>query len=444
MNDALKTDLYQLTMTAAAYEADINTTSTFEMFTRKLDAGRGYYLAAGLELVLDYLEGLKFTTAQVDWLRRQHGFAHISNDFFDFLSEFRFKGEVWALPEGTPFFPGEPIIRITGTTLEAQLVETYLLSVLNQQTLIATKADRIVRAACGKHVSDFGTRRAHGPEAGILVARAAFVGGCASTSNCEAGLRYGIPVKGTFAHSWVMGFDDELAAFKTYQKAFPDDTTVLVDTYDSYKAVQKIIDAKLKVKAIRLDSGDLALLSKDIRKMLDAAGMKDVKIVASNDLNEEKIRALEAADAAIDIYGVGTEMAVSKDMPALGGVYKLVERSAPVTGRMIPVMKTQQGKSSWPGAKQVYREVERGLYCRDKIALADEEPSKGVPLLRCVMKKGKRTGHVPSLGEIQAYAQSQIAMLPGSLKVASPFGYKVEASAKLDALTVELMRSHGG
>jgi nicotinate phosphoribosyltransferase len=446
-SEALKTDLYQLTMTAAAFEADINTVSTFEMFTRKLDVGRGFYLAAGLELVLDYLENLHFTKVQIDWLRGQHAFKNISKGFFEFLRGFRFKGDVWALPEGTPFFPDEPIIRITGNTLEAQLVETYLLSVLNQQTLIATKAARVVHAARGKHVSDFGTRRAHGPEAGVLAARAAFIGGCASTSNCEAGMRFGIPVKGTFAHSWVMGFDSELEAFKTYQKAFPDDTTILLDTYDPIKAAQMIVASDLDPKAVRLDSGDLAQLAKDVRKILNAGGFVGTKIVASNDLNEHKIAELEYQNAPIDIYGVGTELAVSKDMPALGGVYKLVERSAPVTGRPIPCMKLSQSKRTWPCAKQVYRQSDDSLlYTRDVLALASEPPHKGVPLLRCFMEKGKRTGHRPDLQELQAYAASQVAMLPHACRelIATSDDYCVEPSSKLLHLTTDIIRSHGG
>jgi nicotinate phosphoribosyltransferase len=285
--DGLMTDLYQLTMAAAYFECGMEHEATFELFTRRLEANRGFYLACGLELALDYLEGLRFSGSRLDWLRRLPQFSRVSPRFFERLRDFSFTGEVWALPEGTPFFPDEPILRVTGPALEAQLVETYLLSVINEQTLIASKAARVAYAARGKHVSDFGTRRAHGPEAGLLVARAAYVGGAASTSNVEAGWRLGIPLKGTFAHSWVMTFDKEEEAFETYSKLFPEGTTILIDTYDTVAAAKKVVALGRPVSGVRIDSGDLLAQAREVRKVLDAGGLRATKIVLSGDLNEE-------------------------------------------------------------------------------------------------------------------------------------------------------------
>jgi nicotinate phosphoribosyltransferase len=432
-NDALMTDLYQLTMAAAYFENGLDHHATFELFTRRLEANRGFYLACGLELALQHLEGLHFTGAQIDYLRGLPVFAHVSPRFFDRLRALRFTGEVWALPEGTPFFPDEPIVRVTGPVLEAQLVETYLLSVINEQTLIATKAARIARAARGKHVSDFGTRRAHGPEAGQLVARAAFVGGAASTSNVEVGARLGIPVKGTFAHSWVMAFDKEEDAFLAYAKVFPEDATVLIDTYDTIAAARKVVALKRPVAGVRIDSGDFVAQAHAVRKILDEGGLHATRILVSGDLNEDKIDALERAGAPIDVYGVGTELAVSKDMPALGGVYKLVEQRD-ASGTVHYRMKLQKDKRSWPGAKQVYRRPGS-----DTIALATERDIPGTPLLERVLADGKRLRPAPSLAAIQAKAASEIAKLPEAVRaLATPAPYKVERSAALEALAREL------
>jgi len=436
--DALMTDLYQLTMAAAYFETGIEDTGTFELFTRRLEANRGFYLACGLELALDYLEGLRFAGAQLDYLRRLPVFARVSPGFFERLRELSFTGEVWALPEGTPFFPDEPVLRVTGPVLEAQIVETYLLSLVNEQTLVATKAARVAHAARGKHVSDFGTRRAHGPEAGQLVARAAFVGGAGSTSNVEAGQRLGIPVKGTFAHSWVMAFEKEEDAFSSYAKVFPEDTTILIDTYEPLAACRKIVAMKRPVGGVRLDSGDLLSLSREVRKILDAGGLRETKIVVSGDLNEEKIDALEREGAPVDVYGVGTELAVSKDMPALGGVYKLVEQRD-ARGETHYRMKLSTDKRSWPGAKQVFRRTESGRFAGDTIALAGETTLPGKPLLERVLAGGKRLRPSPSLEAIRAHTASEVAKLPEPVRALSkPTPYRVERSSALEALAREL------
>jgi nicotinate phosphoribosyltransferase len=438
--DGLLTDLYQLTMAAAYFESRIEHEATFELFTRRLEHGRGFYLAAGLELALDYLEGLRFSGSQLDWLRRQPVFARVSARFFERLRDFHFSGEVWAMAEGTPFFPDEPILRVTGPALEAQLVETYLLALVNEQTLIATKAARLAHAARGKHVSDFGTRRAHGPEAGALVARAAYIGGAASTSNVEAGWRLGIPVKGTFAHSWVMNFEREEDAFEAYAKVFPEDAIVLIDTYDTLAAARKIAAHKLKIAGVRLDSGDFLELSREVRKILDAGGLESAKIVVSGDLNEEKIDALERQKAPIDIYGVGTELATSKDMPSLGGVYKLVERKE-ADGRVAYAMKLSKDKRSWPGAKQVYRREVNGRHAGDTIALAREDRLAGEPLLARVVAEGKRLRPAPSLDSLRERAAREVAKLPEPVReIENPQTYPVERSSALVALADELSR----
>jgi nicotinate phosphoribosyltransferase len=432
--DGLATDLYQLTMAAAYFENGIERASTFELFTRRLEANRGFYVACGLEIVLDFLEGLRFSGKQIDYLRGLEPFARVSPRFFERLRELRFSGDVWALPEGTPFFPDEPVLRVTAPAVEAQLVETYALSVVNPQTLIATKAARVCQAARGKHVSDFGTRRAHGPEAGQLAARAAFVGGARSTSNVEAGFRLGLPVVGTFAHSWVMSFDDEREAFRAYARVFPSETTILLDTYDTLAAARAVVGLGVPVRAVRLDSGDLAALARDVRRILDDGGLRETKIVASGDLNEEKIDALEKAAAPIDLYGVGTELAVSKDMPALGGVYKLVEREGP-SGEPVFTAKASPGKASLPGAKQVFRAVRDGLYSGDTLALAGESNVPGTPLLERVLAAGRRTRPSPSLERVREHATTEIAKLPETVRaLKTPGAYPVSRSRSLEEL----------
>lgn len=435
-SDALRTDLYQLTMAAALHKAGLEHESTFELFTRRLAPNRAYWVACGLELALRYLEGFSFSGEQVDFLKQEvPAFAHGHDDFLERLRAFRFSGEVWAVPEGTVVFPWEPLLRVRAPAIEAQLVETYLLSVINFQTLIASKAARVRQACRGKHFVDFGTRRAHGPEAGELVARAAYVAGARGTSNVEAGRRLGIPTLGTFAHSWVMTFEDEDEAFRRYAEAFPDATTLLIDTYDTVAAARRIAASELPCKAVRLDSGDLRALSLEVRRELDAGGRQDIKIVASSDLNEEKIDAMERAGCAIDLYGVGTELATSKDLPALGGVYKLVAVHDADGSTRFPV-KLSSSKRSWPGSKQVYRREEEGVFQGDVIALADEPALPGTPLLEQVMADGARVGATPSLDRARENCLLQLDRLPPDLRWIHDHGsYSVERSPALVELS---------
>lgn len=394
----LTTDLYELTMAAAYFENGIRDRAIFELFVRKLPRHRSYLIAAGLEQALDYLSTLHFTSDQIDYLCEHPSFNRVSREFFDYLAEFRFTGDVWAMPEGTAAFGMEPLLRVTAPIIEAQVVETFLLSTINFQTMIASKAARVVTAAGGRSVVEFGTRRAHGTEAGLLAARAAYIGGCIGTSNVEAGHLFGIPTFGTLAHSFVMTFEDEGDAFRAFLKVFPETATVLVDTYDTIAAVKRLArDFGPSIPAVRLDSGDLCELSKEVRRILDDAGMIDTRIFASGDLNEYRIADLIARGAQIDSFGVGTELATSYDAPALSGVYKLtgLEENGHVSMRI----KLSHDKATHPGAKQVWRFTDdTSKYARDLIALADEEQpranSEGLiesvrPLLDPVMKQGR-------------------------------------------------------
>lgn len=403
MSRALMTDLYQLTMLAGYYEKGMHDdNAVFEMFVRKLPKDRGYLIAAGLEQAVEYLTNLKFTKDEITYLKALPQFKHVSSGFWDYLSNFKFTGTLRAVQEGTHVFAEEPLLSIEAPLGQAQLVETYLLSTINFQTMIATKAARIVDAAQGKPVIDFGTRRAHGPEAGLYAARAAYIGGCVATSNVEAGRRFGIPINGTMAHSWVMSHDDEQKAFEDYADVFPETTIALIDTYNVEEGAKKAARLGKKLKGVRLDSGDLVEDSKKVRKILDEAGLSEAKIYASNDLNEWKIAELLAKGAPIDGFGVGTELVTSKDAPALGGVYKLVEDE---TG---PRMKHSSEKATLPGAKQVYRvsdiEMDGLAYVRDVIALKGEFDSKEFyeKLLETVIENGKFLENLRTLTQARA------------------------------------------
>lgn len=438
--DGLRTDLYQLTMMAAMHAAGVDHEATFELTTRRLAPRRGYWVAAGLEQALAYLEGLRFDPEQLAWLREHPAFRAVPAAFFDFLAGFRFTGEVWAPPEGTPVFPQEPLLRVTAPAMQAQLVETYLLSVVNFQTLVASKAARVHRACRGKAFIDFGTRRAHGPEAGELVARASYLAGAKGTSNVEAAHRLGVPAFGTFAHSWVMMWDDEDEAFRRYADVFPDTTTLLIDTYDTVAAARRIVARAHPCRAVRIDSGDLAALAREVRQVFDEGGRRDIQVVLSGDLNEEKIEAMERDGSAADVYGVGTELAVSKDCPSLGGVYKVVETvdaRAGGAGTRYPV-KLSSAKQTWPGKKQVWRRLGGdGRAAGDVIALADE-PAPGAdhePLLERVMSGGRRARPAPALSDQRARCLERVALLPdGVLSILDPAPYQVTMSPGLLAL----------
>lgn len=369
----LITDLYELTMAAAYFENGVHHRAIFELFTRRLPRQRAYLIVAGLEQALDYLSTLRLDDAQIDYLREHPSFKRVSREFFQYLAEFKFTGDVWAMPEGTAAFGMEPMLRISAPIIEAQIVETFLLSTINFQTMIASKTARMVTAAGSRDIVEFGTRRAHGTEAGLLAARAAFIGGCAGTSNVEAGHLFGVPTFGTLAHSFVMSFEDEDDAFRAFLKVFPDTATVLVDTYDTIEAVKRLArSVGPPIPAVRLDSGDLLALSKEVRRILDDAGMTATKIFASGDLNEYKIADLISRGARIDSFGVGTELSTSYDAPALSGVYKLaaIEKNGQLSMRI----KLSHDKGTYPGPKQVWRfKNEAGKYAHDVIALADEE-----------------------------------------------------------------------
>jgi nicotinate phosphoribosyltransferase len=458
----LTTDLYELTMAAAYFENGLRERAIFDLFIRKLPAHRSYLIAAGLEQALDYLSSVSFSSEQIDYLREHPSFKQVSREFFDYLAEFKFTGDVWAMPEGTAAFAMEPLLRVTAPIIEAQIVETFLLSTINFQTMIASKAARVVSAAGGRGVVEFGTRRAHGTEAGLFAARAAYIGGCIGTSNVEAGHLFGIPTLGTLAHSFVMSFDDEDDAFRAFLKVFPDTATVLVDTYDTIAAVKRLSrDFGASIPAIRLDSGDLCELSKQARRILDDAGMNNTKIFASGDLNEYRIADLISRGAQIDSFGVGTELATSYDDPALSGVYKLA--GIEENGRMRMRIKLSYDKATYPGAKQVWRFKDKsGRYAYDMITLADEEPPNSDdsiagarPLLEPVMIGGHRVATISNnndkssndesrnsnLNRARDLARTELEGLPTALlELDSKSAYVVKFSERISAEKEDLER----
>ena len=437
---ALLTDLYELTMAAAYFEEKFAANATFELFVRSLPPERGFLVAAGLEQALDFLEHVRFRDDDIEYLRQQPVFRHISAAFFDYLKNFRFTGEVWAVPEGTPVFGEEPLLRVTAPIIEAQIVETFLLSTLTFQTMIASKAARVMKAAEDRPVVEFGSRRAHGTEAGVLAARAAYIGGCTGTSNVEAGRRFGIPIFGTLAHSFIMAYTNEEDAFCKFHRLFPEHSVLLVDTYDTLAAVDKIIQNDLRPTAIRLDSGNLLELSMRARQRLDQTGLQDTKIFASGDLDEYVIADLLVQGAQIDAFGVGTALATSKDAPALGGVYKLVDIES--DGIASYRAKFSEGKSTYPGRKQVFRFHDAdGSFRGDLIACADEQFPYDEPLLRCVMRNGHRISSSPELQSIQQYARQQIEKIPeGCRRLRQPEAYIVGFSQRLESLLRDVRR----
>jgi nicotinate phosphoribosyltransferase len=430
---ALATDLYQLTMMAGYYAASchVTTRATFELFVRRLPQRRNFLVAAGTEGALSFLETLRFEEAEVAWLASLTQFAGSPSGFFDYLRGFRFSGEVWAVREGTPVFANEPVLRVTAPIAEAQLVETALLAMVNFQTSVASKAARVAIAADGRPVMEFGARRAHGLEAALSAARAAFLAGCSGTSLVEAGRRWSIPLSGTMAHSWVMSAPDEITAFREYGALYGEHSVLLLDTYDTLAAARAIVVHGLRPAAVRLDSGDLAALSRAVRAILDAAGLNATQIIASGDLDEYEIARLLAAGAPIDSFGVGTSVVTSIDAPALGGVYKLVEVIE--DGRTRLVMKTSTGKATWPGRKQIWRVMKDGRASRDIIALHDEAPIAGAePLLARVMVDGARTGPPVPVAHAREWCASRIAQLPSELcRIDRDASYEVRPTARL-------------
>jgi nicotinate phosphoribosyltransferase len=440
------TDLYELTMAAAYFENRVDYTATFELWVRSLPPRRSYLLACGLEDAVKYLSDLSFTPDVVHYLRALENFKHVGDKFFRFLRRLKFTGDLWAVPEGTVVFAGEPLIRITAPIIEAQIVESALLSIINYQTTVATKASRIVQAANAggveRPVSEFGLRRAHGPGAGVSAARASFIGGCAGTSDVYAGWRYGIPVHGTAAHSWVMAFDTELESFRKYYKVFPESTILLIDTYDVEQGARNAARVGRALRGVRLDSGDIAAQSKMVRRILDEAGLKNARIVASGDLNEHRIRDLLNSGAPIDIFGVGTEMVVSRDEPALQCVYKLVEERK--NGKTLYKAKFSEDKATLPGAKQVRRISDRrGNFLRDVVCLHGEK-IKGEPLLVKIVERGKPAMRPPDIRESQRRAKEQLARLPARFKrFEGAASYPVSCSPGLERLLEKVRRRHG-
>jgi nicotinate phosphoribosyltransferase len=407
--NGLLTDLYELTMAAGYFEAGkAAEKATFEFTIRRLPAHRNFALMAGLPQVVDYLLNLSFTDEEVEYLRGLPQFARVSPAFFDYLHTFRFTGDLFAVPEGTPLFAGEPVLTIRAPIIEAQIPETYLLSEITFQTLIASKAARCVEAAGGRPIAEFGTRRAHTSEAGTLGARAAYIGGCAGTSNTLAGLRYGIPVMGTAAHSWVMSFPCEVDAFRKLQRVMGESTVQLLDTYDTLEGARRAVKVGGPLWGVRLDSGDFDALSRQVRAILDEGGMQQAKIMVSGDLDEYRIRELVRGGAPIDAFGVGTQLATSADAPTMGAIYKLVE--VEICGIKRFTAKYSEEKGSLPGSKQVFRDVARDVIARSG------ECGKGEALLRPILLGGRLVEPLPDIEQARARAARMIAALPEHLR----------------------------
>lgn len=429
---ALLTDLYELTMAQSYFHMGRNETSTFDLFVRELPPRRGFLVAAGLDTVLEYLEHVRFSKDAIAYLRTLGLF---DDPFLRYLGDFTFTGTVRAIPEGELIFPPEVIVEVTGPRIEAQLVETFLLNQVNVQTMLATKAARVVLAARGRPVVDFSPRRDHGTDAAMKAARCSYLAGCAGTSNTLAGMAYGIPVYGTMAHSYVMSYDDEVEAFHAYARTFPDACLLLIDTYDTVQGARNavVVAAELRDRGhrfcgVRLDSGDLLDLSRKVRRILDDAGFPDAQILASGDLNEAKIRALLDAGGPVDTFGVGTELGTSYDAPAVGGVYKLVEDAS---GYRI---KTSTGKITLPGRKQVWRVIRGGQMVEDVIGLHDETgPADAEALLTEVMRSGGRTVREP-LEAARRRCRERLASLPAGLRALDGGSFPVRRSPRLEGL----------
>jgi nicotinate phosphoribosyltransferase len=411
--NGLLTDLYELTMAAGYFESGkTGELAAFECCIRSLPQHRNFVLAAGLSQVVDYLLGLSFTDEEIRYLQSLEQFRNASAGFWEYLRGFRFTGDLFAVPEGTPLFAGEPVLTIRAPMIEAQIPETYVLSAVSFPTLIASKATRCVEASAGRAVVEFGTRRAHTPEAGVLGARAAYIGGCAGTSNTLAGFRFGIPVMGTSAHSWVMSFASESEAFRQLQRVLGPSTVQLIDTYDVLEGARRAAATGGPMWGVRLDSGDFLTLSRQVRGVLDDAGARGAKIMASGDLDEYRIRELVRAGAPIDAFGVGTQLATSGDAPSLGATYKLVELE--ISGIKRFTAKYSEDKCSMPGAKQLFRDTARDVVARSG------ECGNGEALMRPVMLGGRLVEPLPELDASRQRAAESLAKLPEALRGLEP------------------------
>ncbi len=447
INMILATDFYQLTMGAAYYqynlENNINETddiATFELFIRKFPKNRNYLIFAGLEQAIQYLQNARFTERTIEFLRNKAVFKNIDSSYFDeYLPDFKFNVDVWAMREGNFFFPNEPIMRVQGPMFHAQIVETYLLNVINYQTLVASKASRIKNIAQDKTLLEFGTRRSHGPLAGVYAARASYVAGFDGTSNVIADLELGINSTGTMAHSFVQKFDNESDSFDSYNIIYGENSILLIDTYDTEKGAEKSCKYGNKIRGVRIDSGDLIDHAKKVRKILDERGCEKVLIVASSDLNEYKIKEIIDKKAPIDAFGVGTELATSRDDPTISGVYKLIEYNN------LPRIKISEEKMTYPGIKQVYRIYNNNnMFKEDILALENESsPPNSEALLIPIMKNGNLIIKLPTLDEIQQLYLDNIKKLPPSYKSLEEAQlFKLKISEKLRELTNSLIEKH--
>jgi len=435
----LLTDLYQLNMMQAYLDHGDTGTAVFEFFMRKLPARRGFLLTAGLEQALDFLETLRFSPEDLAWLRESGRFG---TGMVDYLAALRFTGDVHAMPEGTVFFADEPILRVTAPLPVAQLIETRLINIVHFQCLVASKAARMMLAAPGKLMVDFGLRRAHGAEAGVMAARASYIAGFAGTATVLAGELYGIPIFGTMAHSFVQAHDDEAAAFELFAQSRPENLTLLIDTYDTEAGARKVVALAprlaargIKIGAVRLDSGDLAALSKSVRRILDQGGLNDVRIFASGGLDEDSVAAMLHAGAPIDGFGMGTSLTTSSDVPALDCVYKLQEYAG------LARRKQSTGKATWPGRKQVWRRYDADGRMRGDILSLEDEAQEGEPLLQMVMQGGKRMAASPALADIRTRAAGELARLPAPLRrLEGAAPYPVEIGAALRRMAGDVDR----
>ncbi len=439
----LLTDLYQLTMIQAYLDHGDTGTAVFELFVRTLPARRGFLLAAGLEQALDFLETLRFSDAEIAWLERTGRFG---KNLIDYLRGFRFTGDVDAMAEGTAFFANEPILRVTAPLPQAQFVESRLINIMHYQILVASKAARSVLAAPNKLLVDFGLRRAHGAEAGLMAARASYIAGFAGSATVLAGEDFGIPLFGTMAHSFIEAFDDETAAFETFARARPDNVVLLLDTYDTEAAARKVVGLAPKLKAagiairgVRLDSGDLITLAKSVRQILDQGGLQGVTIFVSGGLDENSLQNFAHADAPIDGIGIGTSLTTSADVPSIDCVYKLQDYAG------LPRRKRSENKATWPGRKQVWRRYDaEGRMSGDVLSLdSGTAPSdtNGEPLLQLVMQHGKRIAPSPTLDEIRRHAKRELEHLPEPLRRLEPgASYPVEVADDLIKLAADVDR----
>ena len=442
-NAILSTDFYELTMGAAYYQYNLDNNikesediAVFELFVRKFPKNRNYLIFAGLEQVIHYLLNARFTKKTIEFLRKKEVFKNIDSSFFDeYLPKFKFILDVWAIKEGNFFFPNEPIMKIQGSMFHAQLAETYILNVINYQTIVASKASRIKNMAKNKTLLEFGTRRSHSPLAGVYAARASYIAGFNGTSNVIADIDLGIPSSGTMAHSFIQKFDNEMESFDVYNRIYGDNSTLLIDTYDTEQAAKSITKFKNSIRAVRIDSGNLIEHSRKVRKILDENGCEKVLIVASSDLNEYKIKEILENDAPIDAFGIGTELATSCDDPTIAGVYKLIEYNNK------PKIKISEDKLTYPGNKEIYRFYnEQGEFKEDLLMLENEPvPTNSEALLIPVMKEGTLVTDLPDLNLIQQYYIKNIARLPVKFKeLDENHIFHVRISKKLNELTTSL------